>query len=158
MVRCNEPAVGKSDALLAIDLDYDGAISAGHELFGEVTRLRNGDFARDGFDALRENDENSDGVLDALDGIWYRMLIWRDFNGDGVSQPDELYNLEEVGIVSISTNPRTVSWWQAGNEIRLESSAVNESGDELLVADVWFSVEYFETPVSQMFQVIEPKG
>jgi hypothetical protein len=36
--------------------------------------------------------------------------------------------------------PQTVSWWQAGNEVRLESGYQNQAGQDRALVDVWFAV------------------
>ena len=43
----------RTDGLLVLDLNRDGVINDGRELFGNGTRLSGGDKAKDGFEALR---------------------------------------------------------------------------------------------------------
>jgi hypothetical protein len=90
---------------LAIDLDGDGAISGGAELFGSGTRLPDGSLAPDGFTALAALDSNHDGRIDAADPAFAKLLLWTDRNGDRRSTPDELRPASEV-IVSISLDYR----------------------------------------------------
>jgi hypothetical protein len=54
--------VGKDDGLLVRDMDGDGKITSGRELFGNHTLLKNGKEAANGFEALKELDSNNDGV------------------------------------------------------------------------------------------------
>jgi len=42
------------------------------------------------FVALAEYDENQDVVIDENDAIWTQLLLWRDLNHDGISQPSEM--------------------------------------------------------------------
>ena len=72
------------------DRDRDGAIGSGEELFGSATPLRSGGRAANGFDALRELDENRDGRVDAADPRFAELLVWSDGNGDRVSGAAEL--------------------------------------------------------------------
>jgi hypothetical protein len=34
--------------------------------------------------------------------VYFRLLLWIDKNHDGVSQPDELFGLAQMGVYSIS--------------------------------------------------------
>ncbi len=76
--------------LLARDLDGDGQVVAGPELFGSDTLLPDGKKARDGFEALAALDRNHDGVIDARDPAFQKLLLWSDHDGDGKSGPGEL--------------------------------------------------------------------
>ncbi|QZX85032.1 calcium-binding protein [Metapseudomonas otitidis] len=96
--------VKSDDGLLVLDRNGNGTIDSGRELFGEHTLLANGQKARDGFEAMQAVDSNGDGKLDASDQVWADLRIWRDLNGDGISQANELKTLQETGIASISTN------------------------------------------------------
>ncbi|NDF20141.1 MAG: hypothetical protein EB065_11120 [Betaproteobacteria bacterium] len=117
--------VSGSDGLLARDLNRDDQINSGAELFGEATRLMDGREAKDGFEALRELDANQDHRIDESDWIWGELLIWRDLNSDGVTDEGELQLISQSGVASISLHAEQVSWWQAGNEVRLEPPQVS---------------------------------
>ncbi|WP_272901270.1 calcium-binding protein [Herbaspirillum frisingense] len=60
--------VGRDDALLVRDLDGNGKITSGAELFGDHTRLGNGAFAANGFAALTLIGGNGDDNLYGGDG------------------------------------------------------------------------------------------
>lgn len=81
---------------IALDLDGDGAITSGAELFGSSTALSNGTTARNGFEALAALDANGDGTLDARDPMFAKLVLWSDHNGDRHSTPDELRPLASV--------------------------------------------------------------
>lgn len=85
---------------LALDLDGDGRITDGRELFGSMTRLPDGRTAAHGFEALRALDENGDGRIDARDPGFARLLLWGDTDGDRVSAPPEL-SPASASLVSI---------------------------------------------------------
>ncbi len=91
---------------LALDRDADGAITSGAELFGSATPLAGGGLARNGFEALAELDGDGDGVVDERDAAWSQLLVWRDDDGDRVSQPGELSPVAEAGLVSIAVSHR----------------------------------------------------
>ena len=86
---------------LARDVNGNGRIDDGSELFGSNTQTPAGT-ARHGFEALSALDENGDGVIDLKDPQFQSLLVWRDANGDRVSQPDELTSLCRQRIDSIS--------------------------------------------------------
>ena len=96
--------VSKDDALLALDLNGDGIINDGSELFGDSTLLTDGSRASSGFEALNQYDENNDGIINDKDAIFSSLKVWQDKNSDGVSQADEIYSMEDIGIESISLN------------------------------------------------------
>jgi len=81
---------------IALDLDADGSITSGAELFGSSTILPGGGRADNGFLALAPLDANGDGVLDARDPMFARLVLWSDRNGDHRSSPDELQALSSV--------------------------------------------------------------
>ena len=99
--------VKSDDGLLVRDLNANGAIDSGRELFGDQTLLANGQIAANGFSALRDLDSNADGVIDASDAAFGELKVWRDLNQDGISQADELQTLGEAGISSIGLTSTT---------------------------------------------------
>lgn len=96
--------VQPSDGLLSLDLNHDGKITNGGELFGNYTALKDGSSAKDAFEALSQYDENHDGIIDKNDSIYNSLKVWKD-NGDGINQTDELLSLNDAGVTSIALNP-----------------------------------------------------
>ncbi|MFZ6800379.1 calcium-binding protein [Undibacterium sp. Di24W] len=92
------------DAWLVFDRDGNGIIDSGRELFGVDTLKATGQFAADGFDALKEYDANRDGRIDGSDSVFSSLKLWRDLNQDGISQANELSSLAANNIVSIGVN------------------------------------------------------
>ncbi|GDX81928.1 hypothetical protein LBMAG42_37390 [Deltaproteobacteria bacterium] len=88
---------------LALDVDRDGVIGSARELFGNATRLPNGETAHNGFEALTALDANGDGEVDAVDPAFARLLLWSDANADKRSEPSELVSLGSHGVVALST-------------------------------------------------------
>ena len=86
-------------AWLVWDPNRRAHITSGFDMIGERAW---GVFWRDGFEALRALDDNRDGELTGaeLGGL----ALWRDANGDGVSQADEVRPLTDHGIVALSTS------------------------------------------------------
>ncbi|HEX6642854.1 MAG TPA: hypothetical protein VF215_17180, partial [Thermoanaerobaculia bacterium] len=82
-------------AFLSIDLNANGAIDDGAELFGIGTLIPGGVRASNGFEALRQYDTNGDRVLDAADAHWSSLLLWTDRNHDGKSSIGELLAIRD---------------------------------------------------------------
>ncbi|QCX50391.1 hypothetical protein [Ralstonia pseudosolanacearum] len=129
--------ISPDDGFLVLDRNGNGSIDNGTELFGDSTSLSSGGKASDGFSALRDQDTNSDGIVDKLDLNWNKLRVWRDVNQDGTSQPSELFTLDELGIVSLKTQPQTNSQVLAdGNRIADIGSYTRADGSSMIVGDV----------------------
>lgn len=90
---------------LAIDLNRDGKINDGSELFGEGTRLLNQPgLAENGYEALRQYDRRGRGYIDSKNSVYQQLLVWFDHNQDGVSQPQEIKTLAQLGVTRIDTS------------------------------------------------------
>lgn len=87
---------------LVRDLDGDGRVTSGRELFGSDTLLADGRTARHGFEALAALDENEDGVVDARDSGFVTLRTWRDADGDRLVDDGELRPLSADGVTSLS--------------------------------------------------------
>jgi hypothetical protein len=86
---------------LAMDLDGNGRIDDGRELFGSMTVLPDGRRASNGFEALAALDDDGDGRITARDAAFARLLVWRDADQDRRSSPGELVPAGDAGIVAI---------------------------------------------------------
>lgn len=130
--------VAGTDGILALDLNGNQLIDDGSELFGDSTKLLNGELAQHGYQALAEHDENKDGLIDENDSVFDSLKIWQDKNSDGISQSDEISTLSELGIESLSvaytnenSNLRHATITQKGSFIK--------DGEEYLMADLSFA-------------------
>ena len=94
------------DGFLVRDLDGDGVIDRGSEMFGtgvvEFRGERFGQFGEDGFIELALLDSNADFVISAADAQFATLKVWVDANLDAITDEGELRTLESLGIVSIS--------------------------------------------------------
>lgn len=90
---------------LALDLDGDGRITSGAELFGSSTVLPDGSAARHGFAALAALDANRDGRIDRADPQFGALLLWADRDGDRESSPAELSPASAI-VESLSLDHR----------------------------------------------------
>ena len=95
---------GLDGAFLALDLNKNGKIDDGSELFGQSTILENGKKAKHGYEALAHYDANKDGKIDSKDPVFNDLVVWFDKNVDGVSQKHELYSLTEKDVTALSVS------------------------------------------------------
>lgn len=124
--------VSPDDALLALDIDGDGIIDDGSELFGDQTGFGNG------FLALAAHDSNNDGVIDALDTVFADLVVWQDVNGDGFSAESEMFSLTDVGITSIDLGYTNVNETNEGHSVLQSSTVTFANGDVHDIDDVYF--------------------
>jgi len=94
------------NAFLVLDVNGDGRVDSGKELFGNFTpqpksEHPNGFLALALYD-LPANGGNGDGFIDAHDAVFAKLRLWIDANHDGISQPGELYTLDHFGIRSLA--------------------------------------------------------
>ena len=134
--------IAPDDGLLALDRNGNGSIDDGTELFGDGTRLRDGSRAAHGYAALAELDDNRDGVIDGRDSGFGQLRIWRDANGDGLSESTELSTPSALGIAAIGTAASPGPGMDAhGNDHRLAGTFLRSDGTSGATADVWFATD-----------------
>lgn len=140
--RTSWTAEGTSLAFVALDVNQNGRIDDGSELFGEGMLLPGGTRAPNGFTALAVHDLNNDGRIDAADPVWARLLLWVDADHDGISQSEELSRIDGSRVVALETaytgtNRRD----RYGNELRFRSTAhMQRTGPEPYF-DIFFTAE-----------------
>jgi len=129
--------VDRHDGLLALDLNGDGTINSGAELFGNNTLLANGSKAADGWAALAGLDSNADRVVSAADAQFANLRVWQDADTDGQTDSGELRTLADVGITSIALAHDASSTAQNGNVLDGLGSVTHADGSTSQITDAW---------------------
>lgn len=131
--------------------DANGKVLGVDHLFGDNTLGPDGQFAANGYEALRKWDGRlssgqygltRDGYITAYDEVFSFLRLWSDKNGDGVSDASELFYLSQLGISAIDLfydgTYREVDAY--GNQIMFKSVAHGNDGTFHAVFDIWFSL------------------
>lgn len=130
---------GVQNAFLALP-GPDGLVHSGKELFGNYTPQPPSDDPN-GFRALAVYDTNPDGVIDNKDAVFGSLRLWVDVNHDGISQPEELHTLTEMGVTAISLKYHEDRWHdQYGNQFRYRGKVWDGTTDKWTF-DVFFVTE-----------------
>lgn len=133
---------GADDGFLVRDINGDGRISSGREMFGNNTRLESGALASNGFEALRDLDANQDGIVDSNDAQFVELRIWRDANQNGRTETGELLTLEQAGIAGVRTGWTPSTYVDPSGQAHAQVGiAVRADGTNAAVSDVWFQVD-----------------
>jgi hypothetical protein len=130
-------------AFLVRDLNSDRHISSGLELFGNATRLKNGHVAANGFEALKDLDDDSDGLFTPNDAEWDHVKLWIDSKRNGQVDPREIFSLDYANIQSINLDYIGSNEIDAyGNQTRQRSTFkrnVNGVAKIMQIIDIWFN-------------------
>jgi hypothetical protein len=97
-----------------VDLNGNGKVDNGTELFGADTHINRLTRAANGFVALAQydlqrNGGNGDGVLSAADTVWQELKLWVDWNHNGAIDPGETSTMDDLHIQSIDLTSQPVN-------------------------------------------------
>jgi hypothetical protein len=130
-------------AFLALDLNNNGVIDSGKELFGDGTVLQNQNKKRaeHGFAALSQYDLNKDKIIDVDDPIFSKIIVWHDKNENGISESHELTFAYKDGITSFGLMFTKVSRQSpTGKTLPLYISEYSRNGTKRILADIFLDI------------------
>ena len=146
----NSGWIGKNEGFLVRDINGNGQIDNGIEMFGNHTVLQNGKNAVNGFEALKDLDSNGNGKFDAEDDAWSQVKVWRDANTNGIVDSGELLTLEQAGIESINLKYDYQKEADENGNLEIQQGTFNRTdGTTGKVSDVWFDVDGTNTILNE---------
>jgi hypothetical protein len=126
------------DGILALDVDGDGTIDNGTEIFSPS--FAGGEHAGS-LAALATLDDNGDGLIDTGDQAFDKLQVWQDLNHNGVSDAGELTSLTALGITGINLGATPVDDYINGQQILSQGTFNYADGSTGSFAEVGFDTE-----------------
>ena len=121
-----------ADAFLAIDLNQNGQIDDGLELFGDAGGSLNG------FIDLQRFDDNGDDIINAQDHIFEQLLLLQ-FSSSGEQQITKLIDQD---IISLDLNAKEKNFdYEHGNSLTAVSNFTDNSGNQGLIGDFLLGIK-----------------
>ncbi|CAN7486531.1 T1SS-143 repeat domain-containing protein [Neorhizobium sp. LjRoot104] len=133
----------KTDGILAYDVDGNGKIDNGSEIF--TPNFAGGAHAG-GVAALSTLDVNHDGKIDASDTGFDKLLVWQDANGNGISDAGELKGLHDYGITGISLDADSAEGYIDGQALFAEGTFTYADGSTGSFVEVGFDTLLSDGP------------
>ncbi|MGH8693518.1 MAG: calcium-binding protein, partial [Burkholderiales bacterium] len=133
------------DAILAVDLDGNGTIDNGTEIFSPY--FAGGTYAGS-LAALASLDSNADTMIDSADTAFANLLVWQDLNHDGISDAGELSSLADHGITTISLEATPANGDLDGQALLAQGSFSYADGTTGTYVEVALDTAFGTVPVT----------
>jgi hypothetical protein len=141
--KADQIAWTSDDGILAYDLDGNGVIDNGSEIF--TPDFNGGKFAS-GVAALTSLDGNGDGKIDGSDTAFGELKVWIDANNNGISDEGELSSLSDHGVTSISLTADQTGGEEDGQTIFAEGEFTFADGSTGNFVEVGFDTIFGSEP------------
>lgn len=135
------------DAFLAIDKNGNGKIDGVGELFGGLAH-------GEGFAKLQTFDSNNDGVVNALDAEFGKLLLWKDANLDGVTDEGELTSLAEQGVTSLGLQYEDQNVYDANGNLHGETATAIVNGSAVDMSDIYFKYRRYAGATEEELELV----
>ena len=137
--------VKEGEGILVRDINNNGIIDDGSELFGNFTAIEaTGQMAPDGYAALAQFDVSGlaqnvpDGAITIHDPIYDQLMVWLD-NENGITEAGELHKLADLDISRIDLRAnQAFSDRVEGENYAVKTSSFTKEGQVLQTADFDF--------------------
>ncbi|MFZ2889193.1 MAG: hypothetical protein WA010_01815, partial [Sulfuricurvum sp.] len=152
------------DAFLVRDLNRDGMINDGSELFGSATVLSNGTKAKEGYAALSDLDDNHDTMLTTSDQAFAELSLWIDTNLNAQTDEGEMLTLREAHISSLHLSNNQINRIDQGNIVGASSLYTLDDERIFETVDVQFASQSishsldFDQIIQSIHAFKEPKA
>ncbi|MBO9193450.1 VCBS domain-containing protein [Rhizobium sp. 16-449-1b] len=144
-----------SDGILAYDVDGNGKIDNGSEIFSP--HFAGGNYV-DGLQALATLDSNHDGKIDANDEAFSKLTIWQDLNHNGISDAGELSSLADHQIASLSLDAHASDSTINGQAILADGSYTLTDGSTGHFVEVAFDATLGSADDNHAYSLIGSDG
>jgi len=125
--------VAADDGLLYFDQNKDGTVNGFSEL--NLSQFHT-DAVTDLEGLALYFDDNQDGVFDVNDSLWNQFGIWQDLNQNGISEENEMFAMDELGVRSIHLQSDNVERYEGDVHVFGEGQVEFENGDLATFADI----------------------
>lgn len=136
-----------NDGFLAIDINGNGIIDDGGELFGDNFIMPDGRISSTGFEALMSLDEDGNKKIDENDSVFEELFVWFDTDNKGITDSNELKRLTELGVSYIDLNYISDTYEQEDSGTRKEETSFVyfNDGNKKHISEFWFPVNSTDT-------------